>query len=110
MGRLVVKIDSLPSSPLDAAASFQTDHLPAIRQAGRNCAEIAICFPAADHTHRAWRLAMVQALARELAPVRVNGVSGGDAVPVAQVTDYLAAAAGVTGQILSVDGNLLKLD
>ena len=45
----------------------------------------------------------VQALARELAPKRVNGVIGDGLDATDEVTDWLAQADGVTGQLLAVE-------
>ena len=59
-----------------------------------------LIFPPADHTHRAWRLAAVQGLAREYAPRRVNALAGSSDASIAAGLTYLAAAAGVTGQYL----------
>ena len=102
----VLLIAGLPDNPLDAAAEFFADHVPAIRDemvsAGRSV--LAIVFEPAGHDHRAWRLAAVQELAREMAPRRVNGIVGGDEDAIAEVADYLAAAPGVTGQLLVADG------
>jgi NAD(P)-dependent dehydrogenase (short-subunit alcohol dehydrogenase family) len=67
--------------------------------------DIVLAFPAADHTHKGWRLAVVQQLARDAAPLRVNALSGGDEAAVAAAVAYLASAPGVTGQLLALDGN-----
>ena len=64
---------------------------------------LTVIFAAADHTHRGWRLAAVQALAREHAPARVNAVAGGNATSIAAALAYLDAADGVTGQYLVLD-------
>ena len=55
-------------------------------------------------TWRSWRRAAVEALAREAAPNRVNGVAGAEGEAVDQTCAYLAAAPGVTGQLLQTDG------
>jgi hypothetical protein len=49
-------------------------------------------------------LAAVQELAREAAPKRVNGIAGDDPRAIAETLVYLAAAPGITGQLLAVDG------
>jgi hypothetical protein len=46
-------------------------------------------FPAADHSHRGWRLAAVQGLAREHAPRRVNAVASDDEAAIAAAARYL---------------------
>jgi hypothetical protein len=92
-----VHLGPLPEAPLDAAAVFYRDYLPRCQDAA---ADMTIVMPAADHTHRAWRLAAVQELARFAAPLRVNAVSGGDEADIAQALEYLEHAPGLTGQVL----------
>jgi hypothetical protein len=101
---LIMRIDGLPSGPLDAAAAFHAIHLPRIRHGIRAAphANLVLVFAAAAAEHRAWRLAVIQHLARELAPVRVNGVAGSDAVGLDEATRFLDDSPGVTGQLLSV--------
>ena len=65
---------------------------------------LILIFPPADHTHRAWRLAAVQGLARQLAPLRVNAVVSDNDAAIAESAAYLAAAPGLTGQYLPLDG------
>ena len=90
----------LPDSPLDAAAAFSVRIVPAVRQAaGSHC---VVLFDHADHTHRAWRRSMVEELAREAAPARVNGIVGPDGSAVEDVVAYLEGAPGITGQVLEV--------
>lgn len=99
----MVRLDvvGLPDDPLAAAAAFHTDWLElAVARANQ---DLVLIFPAADHTHRAWRLAVVQGLARQAAPVRVNAVSGGGASAIDSALAYLAAAPGLTGQYLPLD-------
>ena len=64
-----------------------------------------LVFEPADHTHHAWRLAAIQALAREIAPHRINGIVGNDDSAIQLTIDYLSNAPGITGQLLEVDGN-----
>ena len=92
----------LAAAPLDAAAQFHTQIAPQLRDAA---GDAVIVFAAAGHEHGGWRLAAVQELARAAAPFRVNAVAGGDAAAQAQALDYLAAAPGVTGQVLALAGN-----
>ena len=73
--------------------------MPQIRATGDDC---AVLFDHADHSHHAWRLAAVQQLARDAAPARVNAVVGNDDAAIAELLAYLAAAPGVTGQLLAV--------
>jgi hypothetical protein len=64
-----------------------------------------LVFAPADHTHRAWRIAAVQALALAHAPLRINAVASDDGRAVAEAERYLAAAPGITGQYWALDGN-----
>ena len=104
-GRLV-RATELPDAPLDAAADFYARILPAIRDDWEDVEDIVVVFEPAGHEHRAWRVAAIQELAREVAPCRVNGVVMAQDNPIgcADVLNYLDAAPGVTGQLLVVDG------
>ena len=100
----VLEVQSLPDLPSAAAAAIHLDYLPraaALLEAGAQC--LTLQFPAGDYTQRGWRLAAVQALAREHAPARVNAITGGDAAAQAAALAYLIAADGVTGQYLQLD-------
>jgi hypothetical protein len=90
-------VSALPDAPLDAAAAFYRDYLPRCQDAA---SDLAIVLPPADHTHRAWRLAAIQELARAAAPLRVNAVSGEGEAAIDEALNYLDAAPGVTGQVL----------
>ncbi len=89
----------LPAGALAAAAEFHARVLPQLPAQG----DLLIRFDAADHTHRGWRLAAIQQLARDRAPGRVNAVAGGGDAAVASARAYLASAAGLTGQLLDLD-------
>ena len=91
----VQRIDGLPDDPLAAAAAFYAALNPP-----RSGEDLVLVFPPADHTHRAWRLAAVQGLARELAPRRVNALASRDEVAIAASLAYLESAEGLTGQYL----------
>lgn len=103
-------VPGLPDKALDAAREFHATTLPGLgppENHGRSDEalarkSLAIVFPPAGHTHRGWRLAVVQALAREWAPVRVNGVVGDANDRTQEVLAYLREAHGVTGQLLIV--------
>lgn len=95
-----VRIAGLPDDPLEAAAAFHSQHVAGIRAA---TSDLLLVFPAADYTHRGWRLAAVQMLARAKAPLRVNAVAGGSAASIAAAAEYLARAPGLTGQLISLD-------
>lgn len=99
----IYEVDGLPEAPLAAAAQFHARHVPLIELAVLAAGDcLTIAFSAADHPHRAWRLAAVQMLARALAPQRINAVSGSSKA-VAAAADYLVRAPGVTGQLISLD-------
>lgn len=113
MAQVVFQLAELPEAPLDAAAYFFAEHMAFIRELLAGEADIpgfsgdldalALVFPAEGKDHRGWRLAVVQELAREAAPLRVNGVEGDDPEPIDAVTDWLAQAPGITGQLLAAD-------
>ena len=88
-------VGDLPAEPLLAAAHFHQYVLGRLKPAED---ATTLVFAPADHTHRGWRLAVVQALARRWAPARVNAIAGDDALAIAAADAYLAKAPGVTGQ------------
>jgi hypothetical protein len=47
---------------------------------------------------------VVQELAREYAPARVNAIESGEEQAIAAAAAYLSEAKGVTGQLLALDG------
>jgi hypothetical protein len=98
----LVRVEGLPQAPLDAAAEFHGKWLPLLNPP-RSGEDLLLIFPPADHTHRAWRLAAVQELARVAAPRRVNGVATESEQAIAAAAAYLAQALGVTGQYLTLD-------
>jgi len=106
-GQRVLRVTGLPASPLDAAAHFHAAWLP---QARGISADLVLVLPPAGHDHSAWRRAMVQELAREAAPYRVNAVAGEGEQAIADTMAWLVQAPGVTGQLLAVDGNSPKMD
>jgi hypothetical protein len=101
---IAVPVGGLSDVPLDAAAEFHAAHLPRIRHEAmaQSPAALALIFEPAGHEHRSWRLAVVQELARELSPTRVNAIAGSDEAAIRQALAYLEGADGVTGQLLSV--------
>lgn len=102
----LLRVAGLPDEPLAAAADFHARVLPEIRaELDGGPDHLALVFAPAGHAHRGWRRAAVQELAREYAPVRVNGVESAedDAISVAEA--YLARAKAVTGQLLALDGH-----
>lgn len=104
MEQAVLRVEGLPEAPLDAAAVFLAQWLPQARAALQDSDTLVLAFDPAGHEHRAWRLATVQELAREAAPKRVNAIVGEDEAAIAETLAYLAAAPGVTGQLLAVHG------
>lgn len=100
----VLRVGALPAEPLDAAARFHAEVLPRARAASAQGGDLTLVFDPADHTHTAWRRAAVQELARIAAPLRVNAVAGEGDEAIAAACAYLDGAAGVTGQLLPLDG------
>jgi hypothetical protein len=100
------RVAGLPEEPLAAAARFYAEDLPAIAALLAAASEdLVIVFEPADYTHRGWRRAAVQQLARDHTPIRVNAVAGDDARAIDATIGYLTRAPGVTGQYLPLDGN-----
>lgn len=93
----LVRIAGLPAGALEAAAAFYVQR-PA--PAGE---DLLLVFPPADHTHRGWRLAAVQELARVAAPSCVNAVASDSEAAIASALAYLEQAPGLTGQLLTLD-------
>lgn len=101
----LVRVGDLPGAPLAAAAAFHATVLPQIvAELGSGAESLTLVFAPADHTHRTWRLAAVQELARAAAPRRLNALASDDERAIAAAACYLAAAEGVTGQLLALDG------
>ena len=101
-----IVVSDLADAPLDAAAEFHRDWLAKVRaasQAGEDA--LTVILPPCDYTHKAWRRAAAQALAREAAPAgRVNVIAAADEGEAAALCDYLERAPGVTGQYLEGAG------
>lgn len=101
---MILRVGPLADSPLDAAAQFHAEVLPRARETLARDQVLTVVFAAADHTHRGWRLAAVQALARDHAPARINALEGDDQRAIDAAAAYLTTAEGVTGQLLRIDG------
>ncbi len=101
---VLLHVTGLPDQALAAAAAFHADWLERAREVLAAGKDLTLIFPAADYTHRTWRLAMAQGLAREYAPLRVNILASFDLAAIASAERYLAAAPGLTGQYLTLDG------
>lgn len=105
MGELLY-IGPLDDDPLAAAADFHTRHLAGIENTlGGGADPLTLVFLPAGHDHRAWRLAVVQGLARRFAPSRVNAVETDAAEALEATVSWLEKAGAVTGQLLRLDGN-----
>jgi len=103
MAALVVT--DLPDNPLDAAAAFHARFVSLVRaQVLAGEAVICLAFDPAGPDHAAWRLAAVQGLAREAAPMRVNAVIGMDHAAIERTVGWLAGNAAITGQCLTLGG------
>jgi len=108
---MLFRVVSLPEEELAASAAFHARVLPELLEVlGRLAAApspelLTLVFAPADHSHRGWRLAAVQGLAREHAPLRINAVAGDSEAAIAAAARYLDGAEGVTGQLLLLDGN-----
>ncbi|WP_254514984.1 Rossmann fold domain-containing protein [Novosphingobium sp. G106] len=101
----LLRVGALPDEALAAAAEFHAVVLPRVLAELQGAKTLTLVFAPADHTHRAWRLAAVQGLARQHAPVRVNALAGDDEAAIGAALSYLDKAEGVTGQYLLLDGN-----
>jgi hypothetical protein len=100
----LLRVGPLPGDALAAAARFHADVLPGVLDALAGGGDLILIFAPADHTHRGWRLAAVQELARKHAPRRVNALAAEDEAAIAAAARYLGTAEGVTGQLLILDG------
>ncbi len=100
----VILVDDLPAAPLAAAAYFHGFIVPQIEAQAQGASGVTLLLPAADDTHRAWRAAALGALARALAPARINALAGGDEAERQRALAFVAGAPGLTGQVLPLDG------
>ena len=103
---MLFRVGALPAKATEASAEFHARVLPRVlAELGRAHPQLVLVFAPADHTHRGWRLAAVQGLAREYAPLRINAVVSDDENAIAAAVRYLEGAEGVTGHLLPLDGN-----
>ncbi len=101
----LLRVGPLPEGALDAAAVFHSEILPKARaELASGPDHLVLIFDPADQEHRGWRLAVVQDLAREYAPLRVNALVSDDETAIAAAAEYCADAPGFTGQLLVLDG------
>lgn len=98
-----IAIGDLPDAPLDAAATFHAEHVTDVLARAKSVDVTTLTFAPADHTHRSWRLAAVQELARAVAPARLNAVAGAAEAGLAKAADWLESAPGVTGHLLAIE-------
>lgn len=99
-----VWIEDLPESALEATEVFHSAWRERFETLLGKADDLAVILPGAPHDHLDWRKAAARDLARAHAPKRVNIVVGDDRSAIAAALAYLAAAPGVTGQVLPVDG------
>ena len=62
----LLRVGPLPGEALAASARFHAEHLPAVLAALADQGEgeaLTLVFAPADHSHRGWRLSVVQGLA-----------------------------------------------
>lgn len=101
----LLRVGALPDAALDAAGAFHAEVLPGARAALEAGDDLVLVFDPAGHEHRAWRLAVVQQLARDHAPRRVNALESDDEDAIAAGLTYIKQAPGLTGQLLRLDRN-----
>jgi hypothetical protein len=102
----VVRVGTRHEGALEAAAAFYAGLLPMVQvtiEETQN--DLVLVFEPASHEHHAWRLAVVQQLARDHAPLRVNAIESDDETAIAAAMIYVDQAPGLTGQLLRLDGN-----
>ena len=98
----IFRVEARADDPLAAAAAFYAGDLKRIAGAVQD--HLMLVFPPADHRHRGWRVAIVQQLARDFAPSRVNAVASDDEAAIAAAHQYLETAPAITGHYLPLDG------
>lgn len=102
---MLLAVAPLPDDPIAAAAAFHGEWVPrvlAALDAGEDV--VTLLFAPASHAHAGWREAVVQLLARERTPARINAISGDDPAGVAATAAFIARAPGFTGQYCVLDG------
>lgn len=105
-GQAVLTVGALSAAALDAASQFHHEWVEQIRQQAEQGADaVAIVMRPAPVDHTDWRRAAARDLARALAPVRVNVLSGSDETAISATLTYLGNAPGVTGHYLPLHGN-----
>lgn len=108
----VLFIGPLADDPLDAASDFHARILAGVEATvGGGADPLTLVFEPAGKEHRAWRLAIVQGLARRFTPSRVNGVETDSAEALAATRVWLESVETITGQLFALDskGGLSKV-
>lgn len=105
MTQLVLTVEALPESAIEASAAFITRHLAHARKlAGEtDTSALAIVLPPAPSDHDDWRCTLARDLARAHAPVRVNVIGGAPGEDRDDTITFLASAPGITGQYFPVE-------
>ena len=94
----------MPGDPLEAASTFYGHHVKPI-EVGLSVLDIlTVQLPAVPETHEQYLRAAMGALARKVAPRRINAISGNDDAAMERAAAWLASAPGITGQYFAVDG------
>ena len=107
---MLLRVGPLPVASLAASAEFTTRVLPKVLAAlatplpSLKAEGLLLVFSPAQPRHRAWRLAVIQELARVYAPLRINAVESDDEAAITAAAAYLDTAAAITGQYLPLDG------
>ncbi len=101
----VLRIGELGDHALTAAARFHADWIGRVRTELSGGADaLIIVLEPAPFDHADWRRAAARDLARAHPDNRVNIVAGDDPAAIRAACAYLAAAPGITGQYLDLDG------
>lgn len=93
-------VPSETCEPVAEAAEFYRSHIAPIQQLAEEHDCVTVIFGGSDKARTVWRRAAIESLAREQAPKRINGISGGQQDRIMATSRYLASAHGITGQVL----------
>ncbi|MXO66907.1 Rossmann fold domain-containing protein [Altericroceibacterium endophyticum] len=113
----VLRVSVPAGGELQAASAFYDTELPRVRahltrlREQSAAAALLVCFidPAQERVsaQHGWRLAAIQQLARDYAPLRVNGLqenggAGANDAAVDETAEWLQGASGITGQLFTL--------